>query len=47
MSCLPSLNQEFKIRSKDFWNERSNIMENRCIFKIAYRKRPFMSLGFI
>ena len=22
-------------------------MGNRCIFKIAYRKRPFMSLGFI
>ena len=23
------------------------MMGNRCIFKIAYRKRPLMSLGFI
>ena len=47
MSCFPKLNQEFKITSKDFWNERSNIMGNRGIFKIAYRKRPLMSLGLI
>ena len=47
MSCFPKLNQEFKIRSKDFWNERSNIMENRGIFKIAYRKRSLMSLELI
>lgn len=35
MSCFPKLNQEFKITSKDFWNERSNLMENRGIFKIV------------